>query len=461
MKYSKFIAGFLILSLCLSVVLTAKPVTAEAVSLTMWTWKQFHMPGLEALAKDYADKTGVQVTFNVFNPDDAYKAKVTSSAQSGDLPDLLAWWAGGNRDGQWDLAAADILLDITKDVDATWAKSFLPGTYEKSSVWTQKDFDACAGDKNCAKSNLKVGQVFSVPLAAGSFYIIYANAQMLKAAGLDPNVTPKDTVEFLDMLSKVNTATGKGITVGGKFSDILRNWFVNGLAISNCGPKKYSDMISGADGVSFTDQCVVDAFKVIADMSAKKVWQPGFQQLTIDQADIEFAKGNAAFDIGGSFTLGFLLQQGMKAEDIRLFALPALPTSLEKPIKLAPFALIDVGVTKNSKHPAEATAFLKYLTSADAMAKFAKITGELPAAKISSDVEVVGPIMAGLAAAYAGSETAMQASPDWAPQGDTVWTALDTAANKLVTGEATESSLPDLLKAADDAAKFDRSQRGN
>jgi ABC-type glycerol-3-phosphate transport system substrate-binding protein len=66
----------------------AKPAATEApakaVELTMWTWKVNHVPGLEAVAKDFEAKTGIKVTVTAVNPDDAYRTKLVTSAQSGD-----------------------------------------------------------------------------------------------------------------------------------------------------------------------------------------------------------------------------------------------------------------------------------------------------------------------------------------------------------------------------------------
>ncbi len=428
------------------------PASAQDETLTLWTWKAFHVPGYEAIGKAFAEKTGVNLKVEFFSPDDAYRSKVQTAAQSGDLPDILAYWS----DGQWDLAASGVLQDLTNDVDEQWASSFLPGTFEKTSVWTQKKFDDCKNNKDCLQTNLQVGQVFSVPMAAGSFYIVYANKRMLEAASLPTDVAPKDTGELLDVMEKVNQATGKGVTVGGKFQDILRNWVVNALAIGNCGPDKYSSIIGGDPDASFTDPCAVDAFAFVGDITKRNLWQPGFQTLTIDDADVAFAKGEAAFDFGGTFTLGFLIQQGMKPEDILAFPIPMLPTAEYKPLDLSPFSLIELGVTKDSKNAQDAKDFIKFFTSPEQMAAFAKITGDMPAVKLSSDPAVVGDTMSGIVKAFENADKSPFADPAWPPQGDTVWAAMDAACNQQVTGEG---NLADLLKAADEAARFDRSKR--
>jgi multiple sugar transport system substrate-binding protein len=82
----------------------------------MWTWKQFQMPGLQAIGEAFETETGIHVDFQVFNPDDAYRTKIQASSLAGDLPDILAYWSGA----QFDLAASGLLVDMTNDVDEAW-----------------------------------------------------------------------------------------------------------------------------------------------------------------------------------------------------------------------------------------------------------------------------------------------------------------------------------------------------
>jgi ABC-type glycerol-3-phosphate transport system substrate-binding protein len=102
-------------------------------------------------------------------------------------------------------------------------------------------------------------------------------------------------------------------------------------------------------------------------------------------------------------------------------------------------------ITKDCKEPELALEFLKFLTSPDQMAIFAKIVGDLPAAKIPSDPAVVGEIMAGLVKAMAGSS----------PFNDSKATILDEPAKVLKIGLQqfiTVEITPDKLAADIDAA---------
>ena len=424
--------------------------------LTMWTWKNFHIPGLEAVAASYFEETGIQVEFEAITPDDAYRTRIQTAAQSGELPDMLMYWGGAQFE---EVAAGGLLVNIADQVGDEWANSFLPGTFESTSVWTQTRYDNCQANVDCIGTEFEVGDIFSVPFTVGSFGIVYLNKSMLEEAGIDPNIVPADSEEFLDILQQVQEATGKGATIGGQFSDIIRNWVVDDLAMTNCGVEEYVAMYNGEEGASFTSECALQAYGFVGQLAERNLWNPGFQALTIDEADISFAQGDAAALFGGSFTLGFLLQQGMAPEDIHIITLPALPTSQQNPIALSPFSLIDVGVTTQSEAPNASLDFIRYLTSPEGASLFASITGDLPGAKISTDPAVVGEMMASLAGSYGSSSEAYRATDAWSNgrlAGSDVATALDLAANHQVTGE---SDLPSDMQAADETAAFDREFR--
>ena len=158
-KLAKMAMTVIILTIIMAMVAACAPAAtqtptaapAPAKTLTMWTWKVAHVAGLEAIAKNFEAKTGTKVTITAYNPDEVYRTKITTASQSGDLPDVLSYWSGG----QWELAATGSLVELTSKVDDAWKANFLAGTYDKVSVMAQDKFDACAADAKCTFSNIK------------------------------------------------------------------------------------------------------------------------------------------------------------------------------------------------------------------------------------------------------------------------------------------------------------------
>src|SRR3954451_15387982 len=62
---------------------------ADANSLRMWTFKQAHVEPLKAAAAEFEAETGISVTITAYTPDDTFKSKMQTSAQSGDLADVF------------------------------------------------------------------------------------------------------------------------------------------------------------------------------------------------------------------------------------------------------------------------------------------------------------------------------------------------------------------------------------
>ncbi len=416
----------------------------EPVELTMWTWKIFHVPGLQAVADNFEAETGIKVNIQAYNPDDVYRTRITTSAQSGELPDILSYWSGG----QWELAATDNLVELTGMVDDEWAGQFLPGTYEMQSVMTQATYDNCQANVECTFSNLEMGQVFSVPYLAGQAFFVYGNKSLMEEAGLDPNTPPATAEEWLEMMNTIKEQTGvPGLVTGVQNPDVLQFWLFNPLLITSCGPEVYDAIYASED--SFTNPCALRVLNWINEISVNDLWMPGILSTNIDPADVAFAQERAAFDLGGTYTLGFLIEQGMDPDNIISFPVPPLEDAELSTLEIAPAPLIDAMVTAHSEHPEEALQFLRYLTSQAQMELFAKTVGDLPAVAVSSDPELVGSVMPGL----------LNAISDYSPFQDVTTPQLAEPSGVLklglqqfITGEIGPEELALNIDAANEAA---------
>jgi ABC-type glycerol-3-phosphate transport system substrate-binding protein len=420
------------------------PSTTGSVTLTMWTWKIAHIPGLQAIAKDFEAKTGINVKVTAYNPDDVYRTKITTAAQSGDLPDILSYWSTS----QWDLGANGILMDLTGKVDQKWQSRFLSGTFDKTSVMSQEVYDTCQKDPKCTYKNIKVGQIFSVPYMAGQAMYVYGNKSILQQAGFDPNQPPKTADEWLTMMETIKAKTGtSGLVTGVKNPNVLDFWLFRPMLMTSCGVQTYDAIYDGK--ASFTTPCALRVLTWMDEVAKNKLWVPDILQTDIDPADLAFSQGKAGFDIGGTYTLGFLLAQGMKASDIITFPIPALQGSVYNHLELNAVSLIEAGISKGSAHPKEALEFLQFLTSPDEMALFAKTVGDLPAVKISDDPAKVGPVIPSLLKGLSDNSPFIQsqAVPLLDPQN-----VLEVGLQQFITGEITPLALAQKVDTSNKAA---------
>jgi ABC-type glycerol-3-phosphate transport system substrate-binding protein len=425
------------------------PTPAEAPKeLTMWTWKLFHVPGLEAIAKNFEAKTGIKVKVSAFNPDEVYRTKITTAAQSGDLPDILSYWSTG----QWEMAATGLLVELTDEIDEQWKSVFLPGTFDRHSVFPQDRYDSCQKDPKCTFKNIEVGQVFSVPYLAGQAWFVFGNKELMQKAGLDPNTPPKTAEEWLEMMRTIKEKTGvPGLVTGVQNPDVLHFWVYNPLLMTSCGVETYDAIYNGRD--SFTNPCSMRVLDWMYEIAKNDLWMPGILQTNIDPADVAFSQGKAAFDVGGTYTLGFLIAQGMDPENIISFAIPPLEGSAYDRLQISPFPLIDAMVTRDSKHPEVALEFLRFLTSPEQMTIFAKITGDLPAVKVPSDPDKVGAVMVGLLDALSDWSPFAESKAEMLPEPSKV---LKIGLQQFITGETTPEELARKVDEANEAAWAER-----
>jgi hypothetical protein len=134
---------------------------------------------------------------------------------------------------------------------------------------------------------------------------------------------------------------------------------------------------------------------------------PGTQSLDIDAADLAFVQGKSTFDIGGTFTLAFLAQNGFDAGNVLTFPVPAPAAGAVKNLSLAPFTLTGVSVAAATKNRAGALQWLKYLAKADGATTFAKEALDIPPTDLGADPSTaVGPALGAMMKAFGSGPSA-------------------------------------------------------
>ncbi|RAG85513.1 sugar ABC transporter substrate-binding protein [Streptacidiphilus pinicola] len=367
-----------------------------ADTLTMWTFKQTHVAALEQAAAAFRRQTGVTVTITAYTPDDAFSSKLESAAATGQLADVIEVHAGGE---DRTLGGAQIADDLSKDFTSAQLAAFLPGTAEAGRITPAVQQASLA--PQATDPGVRVGQLFSVPLTAGTFGIVYADRAQLTAAGLDPAHPPTTWQQFVAWLAAVHRHDPRhgGLTVGLRTSSTAFQWLLEPLAYADLGAQRYHALFgknpdtdwAGPDG-----QAVLRLYDQITPY-----WQPGTQSLGIDDADRAFAQGKAAFDLGGTFTLASVRQDGMRADQVVAFPVPAPAGGAARTLRLAPIALTGLTVTTSSPHKAAALAWIRFLTSPQQAAAFARASLDLPATDLgAATANVVGPQAAALEQAF-------------------------------------------------------------
>ncbi|MYZ38447.1 MULTISPECIES: extracellular solute-binding protein [unclassified Streptomyces] len=366
-------------------------------SLEMWTFKQSHVGALRNAAAEFKKQTGISVKVEAYTPDDAYTTKVQSAAKTGDLPDVLEVHSDGEDRV---FGAAGILADISDDFKGEWAGRIQQPVQQSGLVTEQRFKDA--QPETARDHGIEKGARYSVPLTVGTFGIVYANKKMLAEAGITE--PPADWAGFLDALkaTTVRNPTTGGLALGLKIQATGLTWVLQPLAFSQLGQQGYEALFGQDESADFASPNGIKVLSLYDQLTP--YWMPGTQSLTIDEADQAFAQGKAAFDVGGTFTLAFLQQNGMSPDDVLAFALPSVKDGAVPDRALGPLALTGLGVSATSDQPGNAKKWMEFLSTQKAAAQFAKDASDVPATELGADsATVLGPALSAMVDSFKGN----------------------------------------------------------
>ncbi len=362
-------------------------------TLEMWTFKRTHVAALQEVAAAFKTKTGTTVNIQAFTPDDVFTAKIQSAAQTKDLPDVLELHAGGE---DMRVGGAGLLADLAGDFAGPGLDRFLATTRQAGLVTEERKA------KTEELKDAKVGTLYSVPFTAGTFGIVYGNRDKMQAAGLNPDQPPKTWEEFLTYLQATTKADAKqgGLSLGLKVSQTGFNWIYEQLAFAYLGEARFQQLFA-KDGQRFAAPDAVKTLELYRQLTP--YWIPGVSALGIDEADVAFAQGKSAFNVGGTFTMAFLAQNGMAPEKMVTFPIPPPSGGKVGDLRLAALALTGLSVTSTTKNKAAAVKWVDFLTSAEGAAIFAKASLDLPATDLGAQAQaLLGPKLAALQQYFTG-----------------------------------------------------------
>jgi multiple sugar transport system substrate-binding protein len=363
-------------------------------TVTMWTFKRTHLAALQQAATQFKAKTGIDVKIEAYTPDDVFSSKVQAAAQTRDLPDVLELHSAGE---DMRVGGGGLLSDLAGDFNDQALARFLPATRDSGRVTDQRK-------KQIEElKDAKVGSLYTVPFTAGAFGIVFGNREKMKAAGLNPDQPPKTWEEFLGYLQATTRVDAKqgGVSLGLKVPETGYNWLYQQLAFAYLGKERFQALFGKTPGQGFATPDGIRTLELYGQITP--YWIPGVTALGIDDADVAFAQGKSAFDIGGTFTLAFLDQNNMRPDNLVTFPVPPPTGGKVSDLRLAPLALTGLGVTAPSKNHGSAVKWIDYLTSAEGAAVFAKGSLDLPATDLGAQAEsLLGPKLAALQEYFTG-----------------------------------------------------------
>jgi raffinose/stachyose/melibiose transport system substrate-binding protein len=312
----------------------------EEVVIEWWhiSTKDPALSDWQKMADDFmAMHENVTINITVLE-NEAFKTKLNTDLQSGQVPDIFQSWGGS---GLAEQAEAGLLLDITEYLDAddgSWRNSFAPGALAVFSV---------------------DGKNYGVPWDMGMVSCWY-NKDLFEQAGIE---APPETWE--DFLADVQILKDAGITpiaLGEK--DTWTGMHIWSYLVTRIGGEEAFNAAAYGSG-SFADPAFVQAGEELMRLIEMEPFQPGFLGANHDEMQATFGNGEAAILIGGQWSPSVQAANSADGEGVAnlgMFNFPAVEGGAG--------AVTDAmgggnGFAVGKDAEPEAIEFVKYLTNVE------------------------------------------------------------------------------------------------
>lgn len=321
--------------------------TDDGTEITLWTRSPLERQAknvVEAYNKSHKNQVKLEII-----PNDDMEGKVGGASQTDSLPDILA--GDVVRIPYW--ASEGIFTDITKQIDGLDNKADLQ----------QGHIEAGTVD----------GAEYTLPFITDVSVMVW-NKNLYKEAGLDPEQGPKSIDQFVEQAKKVAALNKDGVagsylagqSGGALVFDLFPSVWADGESVMN---KDGSEATLDNDSM----KGVLDAYKELANTTnglgagskeeTGATWTAPFANGKIGVMPYPNTSTTALFDAekDGGFEVGVAPIPGTKEGKTSTF--------------LGGDAM---GISKDSKHVAQAWNFLYWLMQSDALRRKSSLTKATP-----------------------------------------------------------------------------------
>jgi raffinose/stachyose/melibiose transport system substrate-binding protein len=398
----------------------ASEAAGEPVTIT-WYHIQNNDPGL-SLWKDLADEymaANPNVTIDIqVNENEAFKTKLTTLLQQGDVPDLFQTWGGGGLRQQ---VEAGFVKDITADI-ADWKDEINAGALSMYEV---------------------DGKNYGMPFDLGLVGFWY-NTKTFEDAGITTLPATWD-----DFMATVQTLKDKGevpIALAGKDTWTGAFYWAY-LAVRNCGQAGMDKAVVSGD---WSDPCFVKAGEDFQKLIAMEPFQEGFLAAPWDGAGsgaAAMATYNGAIQLMGQWLPGTVQANSGEAramgEGLGWFPFPGVTGAPGDPFDGVGGGN---GFAVGKDAPPETIDFLHHLVSLDAANRWGALNSGILPTTNGSEASTTDPMLSLVLEGRAKAKF-VQLYLDQATTPE-LGGAINEAVATLYGGDGTPQSVVDAIQAA-------------
>jgi raffinose/stachyose/melibiose transport system substrate-binding protein len=314
----------------------APSVAAAPVTVDWWhiTTGEPGKSDFQAIADAYtAAHPNVKINVTVLE-NEAFKTKLATSIQAGDVPDLFQSWGGGAMAAQADAGA---LKDITSDI-ASWKDTINPGAL---SIYQYN------------------GKQYGVPWDMGMIGFWYNKAAFAKAGISAPPTTWSD---YLADVSKLKASGIAPLAIAGQDKwPSMHLWTYLVLRIG--GGDALSQMIQS--GNWNTDACTKAGEQVLA-LNKLDPYQAGYKSAVYNDEAASVGNGKAAMELMGQWAPSVQMDQSSDkkglGDNLGWFPFPSVDGGVGAPTDGVGGGN---GIAVGKDAPPEALDFLKFFNSVE------------------------------------------------------------------------------------------------
>lgn len=320
---------------------------------------------VQEAVKRYEEKTGNTVKMTMMEGE-SYKTKIKTCVASNTLPDVFNYWTGEQFET---LVDSGNVKDMTEYVngDTEYKDQFIDGAYEAVTV----------NDKIYAIPSAVTGQV------------MYYNKELFKKAGIDE--APSTISELEEDCRKLKDEGITPIIVGSKDRWPLLGWF-SYLAVRYGGVDLYMDATDGESETSFANDAFIKAGEEMNKLS-QDYFINGSLAIDSGAAPAQFAAGNAAIFIGGTWDIATLSSDEELAKNIAFAPFPCADDGEAEDAKTVYGGIANcIAVNASSKNPEEAYELIKEIMSVEAEKEMVEKSGSLSCMKVEVAQENMSPL---------------------------------------------------------------------
>ncbi|WP_256761873.1 ABC transporter substrate-binding protein [Cohnella sp. WQ 127256] len=272
--------------------------------------------------------------------DEPYKAKIKVYASTDAIPDIIQSW--GQTSFIKPLIDNNMLLELNAGDFAD--NNFVPGAMD---------------------GFMQEGKVYGLPRSA-DFLVLYYNKKIFDDNSLS---VPTTLPELLEVSKKLRAKGINPITTNAMEGWSLPIWFEYAAQRENGDFNKIDNVLKG-QGTFSGDADFLAAAKDLQELAANKALADGFLTADYGTSRNLFGQGQAAMFVMGNWEAGMATDENFPEEVRKNIGAISYPTSDKgKATDVAVWFGGGYSVSKNSKHPEAAIAFLKYFFKPENWAK--------------------------------------------------------------------------------------------